>query len=152
MSLEHLKKIEILESSGFPLIIYDMERKELERKEMLSDKKVFKSSLLVVAVQGLVDSGTVFNVVESENEKFLLVKKGPFSLVLTLDPKANAYDEKIQLFARSVLIGFLKMLEKLNIEADQLTVEEYIKRVEEPFKKLVNKIIEKVFKRLRPFI
>lgn len=139
-----IQRVEIINSDGFPLIIFDFKKMDLDTERMKSDKQVFKSSLLVVAIQGLDAEGKLFNIVESEKEKFLVVKKGDVALVLSLNLDADPYDPKIQLFARSLLTAFIKMLDKLGITPDLLTMNDYIKDVREPFKKLVIRLIEKI--------
>lgn len=139
-----LHHVEIIDSNGFPLIVFDFEKMDLDLDSMKSDKQVFSSSLLVVAIQGLDATGKLFNVVESEKEKFLVIKKEDISLVLALDPDVDIYDAKIHLFARSLLAAYIKLMDKLDISLDFLTVDDYIKKVREPFRRLVIRLLEKI--------
>ena len=137
-------KIEVLDESGFPLIVYDFRRHEIDKEALLSDKKVLKSSLLVAAVHGLSEDGSLTNIIDMGKEKFLVLKRKEIIVVLSLSPHVDPSSEKIQLFARSLLYGIMKLHERMGINPTDIPLQEYLDKIDEPFRKLVKNLIIRV--------
>lgn len=144
MNKTKILRIEVLEESGFPLMHYDMQSRKIIKDIASSNRDVLKSSLLVAAIQGLSETGTKISTIETEEEKYLLVKKKNLILVLVLPKDADAYSEKLHLFAHSLVHGLVKLHEKMGLSPGDISMEEYYEKMEKPFNRLMNLLISKI--------
>jgi len=144
LRISQILRIDLLDERGFPLIIYDMKKRRIDKETLLSEKNVLKSAFLVAAIHGLTEGKRLTNIVTTENEKYLLLKRDKFVLVITLSQDADTTSEKLQLFARSLLYGVIEIHKRLGINPADLFLEDYLEIISDPFEKLVKKLIDRL--------
>lgn len=140
-----VKRIEILDESGIPVFIFDLQEWKVVEEEIYSEEKTLRSSLIVAALQGLRETGEGIKFIETKNEKYaILIKKGlVINFILSIN--ANLKDEKLLIFIHSAAEGILKINEKLGLQPGMIDIKEYISRFKPIFEKYMNKLIQKIF-------
>ncbi len=140
----HIKRVEVLDDSGLPLFIYDIEQRKVVLDELLSDRKILRSSLIIAALQGLKETGGGLQFVETEAEKYIIIMKRGIVICILLSPTADPRSEKIQLFSHALAEGIARMHEKLGIEPGMVNVTDYIKRITPIFEQYLERLLKRI--------
>ena len=87
--------------------------------------------------------GTTF--VETEEEKYILTKKGNFIVSLAFSKKVDTYDINIQLFAKTLINGLIKIHKIKNIGDSINDVGSYLKEIGPMFTRFVKKLMRRLY-------
>ncbi|MGQ4894803.1 MAG: hypothetical protein ACP6IQ_09300 [Candidatus Njordarchaeia archaeon] len=145
MAERKLLSITVLDIGGFPLIIYDPKEGKIDLDKVLKAPAPIESSLLVAAIHGLTEKGEGTTFVETEEKKYILTKKGNFIVSLAFSKKVDTYDINIQLFAKTLINGLIKIHKIKNIGDSINDVGSYLKEIGPMFTRFVKKLMRRLY-------
>ncbi len=140
-----VKRIEIMDESGIPIYIFDLEKWDVMEEDMYSEEKTLKSSLIVAALQGLRETGEGIKFIETKTEKYIVLTKDDLVFNFILPSEANLKNEKLLIFIHSVAEGVVRINRKLGLEPEMVDIKKYVNEFRPIFEKYLKKLIQKIF-------